>query len=478
LKWDLTPQTTLNATAYPDFAQIESDPASVNLSRYPAFLQEQRPFFVEGQDVFRLSAFQDGNWFQPLNLFYSRRVGKSVDGEAVPIIGGAKVTTKNPGWSAGAMAAFTGKFADSADGIDEPARRFGVIRAKKRILNNSDIGLLISGTAVNGTNYNNAMGIDGVFRQGNRQLIVQAARSDRNAKRGWAVSSGFRGFFGPFLTMSAFEAVGDSFDVGDIGYAPWSGRQRWMASSGPFWTYRSGPMRNLYVATGISRTRQPGTPKWSTMATVAINPAFRNNWGSSLELEYGRNYEPAYDPATGADSLYRYNYRGAGFSFWGMLMGNNVNGGCNYNYSFNYQRGYLAYQGYNWLTASYSIVPPVSVTLSSNLWLEWDNGRTPLAMFPVLRPRMDYRITPYMSLSVFDELFGSAPGFHPTLSKLQTNRMGLIYSWNFRPKSWLYVAVNDFSALQPEIDGAALWQERMRHQYLISAVKMKYLLYF
>ena len=83
-----------------------------------------------------------------------------------------------------------------------------------------------------------------------------------------------------------------------------------------------------------------------------------------------------------------------------------------------------------------------------------------------------------MSLSVFDELFGSAPGFHATVSKLQTNRMGMIYSWNFKPKSWLYVAVNDFSALQPEIDGAGLWQERIRHQYLISAVKVKYLLYF
>ena len=94
-KWDLTPQTTINATAYPDFAQIESDPSSVNLSRYPTYLEEQRPFFVEGQEIFRFSEFQNSGFFQPLNIFYSRRVGRSIDGGAVPIIGGLKITHKN-----------------------------------------------------------------------------------------------------------------------------------------------------------------------------------------------------------------------------------------------------------------------------------------------------------------------------------------------------------------------------------------------
>ena len=81
LKWDLTSQTSLNATAYPDFAQIESDPFSVNLSRYPTYLEEQRPFFVEGREIFRFSSFPNSGFFQPLNIFYSRRIGKSVDGE-------------------------------------------------------------------------------------------------------------------------------------------------------------------------------------------------------------------------------------------------------------------------------------------------------------------------------------------------------------------------------------------------------------
>ncbi|GAI77788.1 unnamed protein product [marine sediment metagenome] len=75
-KWDLTPQTTLNATVYPDFAQIESDPFELNLSRYPTYLDERRPFFLEGKEIFRMADFGDMGFFDPLEIFYSRKTGK------------------------------------------------------------------------------------------------------------------------------------------------------------------------------------------------------------------------------------------------------------------------------------------------------------------------------------------------------------------------------------------------------------------
>ncbi|HTY07692.1 MAG TPA: DUF5916 domain-containing protein, partial [Candidatus Edwardsbacteria bacterium] len=438
LKWDVTPQAALNATAYPDFAQIESDPTSVNLSRYPTYLQEQRPFFVEGQEVFRLSNFGDG-WFNPLNICYSRRIGKSIDGGSVPIIGGVQLTQKSEAWNMGAMAAFTDSYDDPDQGIREPQRKFGALRIRHRLLQNSDIGLLASGTAASGGGYDYAAGADGVWRRGANQLIVQGAISDRDGKRGWATSSGFKGFAGPLLTMAAFEASADSFDVRDIGYLPWAGRQRAMLLSGPFWTFTGGPLRNLYAAPGISLTREPGSPHWSTIGVVMLNPTFRRTGGCNLEFDLGKNYE--------ADT--NYLYRSLNFNFWSMLMGNNINGGCTYNYGYNYARGFLAYQGNDWLNVSYSIVPPLSVTLNANLWQEWDQDQKPLAMWPLLRPSVNYRITPDMTLTAFDELFYYAPGIHATLATLQTNRLGMLFSWNFAPKSWLYVALNDYQ----ETDG-------------------------
>jgi hypothetical protein len=52
LKYLLTSSFILSATVNPDFGQVEVDPAVVNLSAYETFFPEQRPFFVEGADVF------------------------------------------------------------------------------------------------------------------------------------------------------------------------------------------------------------------------------------------------------------------------------------------------------------------------------------------------------------------------------------------------------------------------------------------
>ena len=53
LKMGLGPNLTLDATVNPDFGQVEVDPAYVNLTAFEQELQERRPFFVEGGELFR-----------------------------------------------------------------------------------------------------------------------------------------------------------------------------------------------------------------------------------------------------------------------------------------------------------------------------------------------------------------------------------------------------------------------------------------
>lgn len=460
MKWDMTPQTTLNATAYPDFAQIESDQFSLNLSRYPRYLQEQRPFFVDGQDVFRLSSFGDGDWFSPLNIFYSRSVGRSIGGEAVQIMGGAKLTHKTSSWNLGVLSAMTDEYSDDQLGICEPQRRFGALRARRRILANSEIGVLASGTKIDGSNYNYSSALETVLRSGPNQLIMQGAFSDRSGKTGWAGTAGFRGFTGPLLTMATAEVVNDSFDVSDIGFVPWSGRRKLALASGPYWTYRQGALRNLVITAGGALEKQSGSREWSKIGALTVNPSFRRNWGGSLELKAGQGYE--------ADTSYL--FRSFNLSAWSLLFGNNFNAGCRYAYEYNYSRGYLAYNGSNYMVASYSFISPLSMTLLTNLWMEWDTTNSILASWSVVRPRMDFRITPTMTLSAFNEMVFLAPRTDLTSSQHLSNRMGALFSWNFAPKSWIYVAINDYQAQDPN--------GFMQPQYTISALKAKYLLYF
>jgi hypothetical protein len=55
-KWGVTPNLTLNATANPDFSQVEADSRQLDVNQpFALYYQEKRPFFTEGADFFNTS---------------------------------------------------------------------------------------------------------------------------------------------------------------------------------------------------------------------------------------------------------------------------------------------------------------------------------------------------------------------------------------------------------------------------------------
>jgi hypothetical protein len=74
LKYGITSNLTLDGTVNPDFGQVEADPSVLNLSAFETFFPEKRPFFLEGQGLFRFDTqCNDGVCS---GLFYSRRIGR------------------------------------------------------------------------------------------------------------------------------------------------------------------------------------------------------------------------------------------------------------------------------------------------------------------------------------------------------------------------------------------------------------------
>ncbi len=111
LKMGLGSNLTLDATFFPDFGQVEVDPAVINLTDTETTFPERRPFFTEGSNL--LNGIQT-------NYFYSRRIGNpplgSASGEFVDvpeettILGAAKLTGRLPsGTSLGILSAVTGE---------------------------------------------------------------------------------------------------------------------------------------------------------------------------------------------------------------------------------------------------------------------------------------------------------------------------------------------------------------------------------
>lgn len=170
-KIGITNDLTLDLTVNPDFGQVEADPSAIALDGFQIFFREQRPFFVENNNIFdfSLSQSQAGNTFGADNIFYSRRIGRNPQGfpntnngefvdqpENTPIIGAARFSGKTKdGWAIGILESVTARRYATIDNngdrrkeIVEPLTNYFVGRLQKDFNDrNSYIGGIF--TAVN-----------------------------------------------------------------------------------------------------------------------------------------------------------------------------------------------------------------------------------------------------------------------------------------------------------------------------------------
>lgn len=143
VKYGILPNLILDLTASPDFSEVESDPFIYQLSPYENYFQENRPFFSEGSQYFKLATEQEYSWNSSLNLFYSRRIDS-------PKIA-AKISGKTGGYSFGVLGALN----DEEDGDS----LFTVLRVQKDIFKNSQIGIYYAGSS-SSEDYNRNFALD------------------------------------------------------------------------------------------------------------------------------------------------------------------------------------------------------------------------------------------------------------------------------------------------------------------------------
>jgi hypothetical protein len=161
LKFGITPNVTLDATVNPDFGQVESDPAVLNLTAFETFLSERRPFFVEGTGLyqFSLNCYIVVDCSTNEGLFYSRRIGRSPTlrdtygdertPSATPIAAATKVTGRTrSGLSFGVLDAVTPRVDGVRDQTVEPTTNYAVFRGQQD-LRDGQTGFSVIATGVN-----------------------------------------------------------------------------------------------------------------------------------------------------------------------------------------------------------------------------------------------------------------------------------------------------------------------------------------
>ena len=220
-KIGLTQGLTLDLTVNTDFAQVEVDDEQLNLSRFPLFFPEKRPFFLENAGTFAVGTPQS------VEMFFSRRIGIQ-SGAAVPIQGGGRVTGRVGNYTVGLLSLQADELvvSDTAGSpvLIAPPTNFAVGRLLREFGNRTRLGAMVV-NRVNtdfGGEYNRTYVVDGRLGVGAPlTLDAYVARSDEPSVTSGAYAWGLGAAYTSrdWNITSSVREVGASFNPG-AGFVP------------------------------------------------------------------------------------------------------------------------------------------------------------------------------------------------------------------------------------------------------------------
>src|SRR5687768_9316754 len=184
VKWGVRADLTLDLTLNTDFAQVEADEQQVNLTRFPLFFPEKRPFFLENAQLFQLGQSQS------IDLFFSRRIGLSSGGQPIDILAGGRLSGKLGGYNVGLLNMQTDEAVNSRTlETIAPANNFTVLRLQRE-LGRSNFGAMFVnrqgvGRLAPAKDFNRAYGLDLAWQATtNGKLFAFLARTDSPQSKG------------------------------------------------------------------------------------------------------------------------------------------------------------------------------------------------------------------------------------------------------------------------------------------------------
>jgi hypothetical protein len=467
LKWNPNPGIGVQLTANPDFAQIEADPFQVNLSKYEIYFNEKRPFFVEGNEIFKAAGQEmNSGFYRPLEFFYSRRVGKKMeDGSEIPILGGAKVYGKMDDWDYGTLISYTGSkdIIYNSEKYSEDNALFTAARFKKRVFENSSIGALYA-SKFSSTHNVSILDLDGAFRTGDFQLAFQLGKSFNNENNGLAISSGLRYQTKNMILASRFRWIQSNFSVDDIGFVPWKGTGEFVTFCGPIWLYDTGVLNSFFIAGGAIFYNEKIDNYTDHYPLLIINFNFRSNWGMEFDIVAGKAKEKG--------QIYTsQQYSASLWAYWAQNYNFNFN--TNFNYDYNYNREYFGWMSNIYFTGKYIPSSRLGFQVDFNSWIEYKPDISIEDITYNIRPRIIYAFNKDIHFRLFvDNTILKSTG------KLERVLIGSLFSYNFSPKSWIYLAYND--AFE-NIESATLTDYQSRSLVSTNKIfvfKVRYLYYF
>lgn len=453
---------TLDLTFQPDFAQVDVDDEVINLSDYPVYLPEKRPFFLEGLSIFDSV---------PTTMLYTRKI-------ADPDIG-ARVTGQWNGTRASVLAARN----RSENDVSQAAAAGRVIR---NIGRQSTIGFTVTSLTnldTGGDNvvidaqsgedppadtsfHANAFAVDTRLRWGEENSVsLYAAGLDRTDSPNQPVSAkaGLNLGKGHWRGSSWLDYKGQDFNINDLGFTGYSN----VINSG-FWVQRSSyPTDAWYNATwqnlNFWQETFPDGSHWEKGGNWngSWRTANYNHFGGGIGLGDGY-FRYTYDPDEDdnpEDFPYRHNfgrYRVDYYPWQSQWFWYSSDGRKPFSVEASIERGTLR-DGKRWEAGSelhWKALASLDFDVEANwvqVWDVFDVYGGDLTDFRILRLRS--RWSPGLDVSlrgtvqyVTDDVRVSNE------DDSQSLLVNLLFSWYWAPGSWFYVVYDDSRGWPAELD--------------------------
>ena len=299
VKYGVTSGLTWDFTVNTDFSQVEADEQQVNLTRFSLFFPEKRDFFLENSGIFQFGVGNGGgggggggrqNPSQDMILFFSRQIGLSPSGSAIPILGGTRLTGRAAGLSIGAL-----NIQQRREG-DSPSANFTALRLRRDVLSQSDIGVMLLNKDTSGPHFNRVVGADANFRFF-QNLDVNFAGAKTFSPEGtivaegddWYSKSSFNYNSNRLAVRGGYQTIGERFN-NEMGFVPrrgvnngemhvgarfrpnWSWTRTWLRETYPHWQVENFARREGGLESRYMDWHWPVTFHNSSFVEVGINP--------------------------------------------------------------------------------------------------------------------------------------------------------------------------------------------------------------
>lgn len=258
LKYGINDAFTLDMTLIPDFGQTQSDQQILNLGPFEVRYNENRPFFLEGMDLFRIG-----------DVFYTRRIGgapfnanlpyedenvasiQSLPSES-PLINAAKVSGRtNNGLGIGVFNALEGRaFALVDDTLGNsrtievnPLTNYNVFVLSQNLKNNGSVALVNTNVIRDRENRDANVSVftGSLFSRDNNYNVNATLKTstifeDAKVTAGHSVNAGISKVAGNLRYYLYYGEESDSYDPNDLGFL-YNNNQRSYSSGISFYDF-------------------------------------------------------------------------------------------------------------------------------------------------------------------------------------------------------------------------------------------------